>query len=256
MNVLKMCIISVLAMLISYNADAEIRRKSAERKCDFNKEVCIANLNILLNSLSAMRAKGVAYAVKDLDSGKIVAQEYISNAKINYLEDYEYIGIETTQFINVILGLNYGIISVNDLNENRLDFKDNSKANDELLFKLKLMPQRSTPLEYLEMYCEFIQNPKFKDILPVLHNKIEKGFLSYMKVKGVDMYGFSDFSTDDEVGTVYMFIGHFEKNNKRYAIVSVVDSPEKAIKFEKSKKSIKNSNYMTSALIEAIAKNK
>ena len=193
MNVLKMCIISVLAMLISYNADAEIRRKSAERKCDFNKEVCIANLNILLNSLSAMRAKGVAYAVKDLDSGKILAQEYISNAKINYLEDYEYIGLETTQFINVILGLNYGIISVNDLNENRLDFKDNSKANGELLFKLKLMPQRSTPLEYLEMYCEFIQNPKFKDILPVLHNKIEKGFLSYMKVKGMDMYGFFRF---------------------------------------------------------------
>ncbi len=252
MNVLKMCIISVLAMLISYNADAEIRRKSAERKCDFNKEVCIANLNILLNSLSAMRAKGVAYAVKDLDSGKIVAQEYISRAKINYLENYEYIGFETTQFINVILGLNYGIISVNDLNENRLDFKDNSKANDELLFKLKLMPQRSTPLEYLEMYCEFIQNPKFKDILPVLHNKIEKGFLSYMKVKGVDMYGFADFSTDDEVGTVYIFLGHFEKNNKKYAIVSVVDSPDKDII---SKKAKKDSNNMASALIEAIAKN-
>lgn len=252
MNVLKMCIISVLAMLISYNADAEIRRKLVERKCDFNREVCIANLNILLNSFLAMQAKGVAYAVKDLDSGKIVAQEYMSNAKINYLENYEYIGLETTQFINVILGLNYGIISVNDLNENRLDFKDNSKANDELLFKLKLMPQRSTPLEYLEMYSEFIQNPKLKDILPVLHNKIEKGFLSYMKVKGVDMYGFSDFSTDDEVGTVYIFLGHFEKNNKRYAIVSVVDSPDKNLK---SKKSKKDSNSMESALIEAIAKN-
>lgn len=250
MNVLKMCIISVLAMLIGYNADAEIRRKSTERMCDFNKEVCIANLNILLNSLSAMQAKGVAYAVKDLDSGKIVAQEYMSKAKINYLENYEYIGLETTQFINVILGLNYGIISVNDLNENRLDFKDNSKANDELLFKLKLMPQRSTPLEYLKMYSEFIQNPKFKDILPVLHNKIEKGFLSYMKVKGVDMYGFSDFSRDDEVGLVYMFIGHFEKNNKRYAIVSVVDSPDENLK------SKKDSNSMASALIEAIAKNK
>lgn len=249
MNVLKMCIISVLAMLISYNADAEIRRKLVERKCDFNREVCIANLNILLNSFLAMQAKGVAYAVKDLDSGKIVAQEYMSNAKINYLENYEYIGLETTQFINVILGLNYGIISVNDLNENRLDFKDNSKANDELLFKLKLMPQRSTPLEYLEMYGEFIQNPKLKDILPVLHNKIEKGFLSYMKVKGVDMYGFSDFSTDDEVGTVYIFLGHFEKNNKRYAIVSVVDSPDENLK------SKKDSNSMASALIEAIAKN-
>ncbi len=88
--------------------------------------------------------------------------------------------------------------------------------------------------------------------MPVLHNKIEKGNLSYMKVKGVDMYDFSDFSTDDEVGTVYMFIGHFEKNNKRYAIVSVVDSPDKDII---SKKSKKDSNSMASALIEAIAKN-
>lgn len=85
--------------------------------------------------------------------------------------------------------------------------------------------------------------------MPVLHNKIEKGNLSYMKVKGVDMYVFSDFSTDDEVGTVYMFIGHFEKNNKRYAIVSVVDSPDKDII------SKKDSNSMASALIEAIAKN-
>ena len=65
-------------------------------------------------------------------------------------------------------------------------------------------------------------------------------------------YDFSDFSTDDEVGTVYMFIGHFEKNNKRYAIVSVVDSPDKDII---SKKSKKDSNSMASALIEAIAKN-
>ena len=73
-----------------------------------------------------------------------------------------------------------------------------------------------------------------------------------MKVKGVDMYGFSDFSTDDEVGTVYIFLGHFEKNNKRYAIVSVVDSPDKNLK---SKKSKKDSNNMASALIEAIAKN-
>lgn len=70
-----------------------------------------------------------------------------------------------------------------------------------------------------------------------------------MKVKGVDMYVFSDFSTDDEVGTVYMFIGHFEKNNKRYAIVSVVDSPDKDII------SKKDSNSMASASIEAIVKN-
>lgn len=164
--------------------------KSVASHCNTTLSVCESNYNILAQEIDRFKAKGGAFILVNLQNNEVLNSTSISSlGDFDYNRDYAY------------------------------------KANN--LMKLLNKKQPETTAQFIQDYGHFIKHAD-KNKLKKLRENVTKGTARQTNIKGIKVYGLTatDYKTDNSKEVITTFMGHFIYNNKKYAIITMLDSPK------------------------------
>ncbi len=163
---------------------------SVANHCNTAISVCESNYNILVQEIDRFKAKGGAFVLINLQNNEVLNSTSISSlGDFDYNRDYAY------------------------------------KANN--LMKLFNKQQPETTAQFIQDYGHFIKHAD-KNKLKKLRENVTKGTARQTNIKGIKVYGLTatDYKTDNSKEVITTFMGHFIYNNKKYAIITMLDSPK------------------------------
>lgn len=160
-----------------------------EYQCLANKNICKNSVIELQNAVKNFHAEGGCFIVMNMNNHQILMASSVNN---NYQTGYKY-------WSNNIL-------------------------------KILNKKEKQTPMTFLTNYVEFVKNSDTQT-LSILKNNILKGSAKNANIDGANVYGLT--ATDakqahsdcDEVNTT--FLGNFTHDGQAYAILVLLDSPQK-----------------------------
>ena len=164
--------------------------KSVASHCNTTLSICESNYNILAQEIDRFKAKGGAFILANLQNNEVLSSASISSLdKFDYNSDYVY------------------------------------KANN--LMKLLNTQQPETTAQFIQDYSHFIKQADQNE-LKKLRDNVTKGTARQTNIKGIKVYGLTatDYKPDNSGEVTTTFIGHFVYNNKKYAIITILDSPK------------------------------
>lgn len=164
--------------------------KSIANYCNTTLSVCENNYNILVKEIERFNAKGGAFILVNLQNNEVLSSTSISSLdKFDYNRDYFY------------------------------------KPNN--LLKLLNKQRPETTAQFIQDYSHFIKQANQEE-LKRLRNNVTKGTARQTNIKDINVYGLTatDYKPDNSGEVTTTFIGHFVYNNKKYAIITILDSPK------------------------------
>lgn len=163
---------------------------SVANHCNTAISVCESNYNILAQEIDRFKAKGGAFILVNLQNNKVLNSASISSLdKFDYNHDYAY------------------------------------KANN--LMKLFNKQQPETTAQFIQDYGHFIKQADQNE-LKKLRDNVTRGTARQTNIKGIKVYGLTatDYKPNNSKKVITTFMGHFIYNNKKYAIITMLDSPK------------------------------
>lgn len=163
---------------------------SVGNHCSTAISVCESNYNILAQEIDRFKAKGGAFILVNLQNNEVLNSASISSLdKFDYNRDYVY------------------------------------KANN--LMKLFNKQQPETTAQFIQDYGHFIKQADQNE-LKKLRDNVTRGTARQTNIKGIKVYGLTatDYKPNNSKKVITTFMGHFIYNNKKYAIITMLDSPK------------------------------
>ena len=196
--------------------------------CHDNSKVCEYNQSVLSEEIKEFQAKGGAYYVIDMTT-----QEVISGANINIQTKENYHPNNIMKLFDYTSGMRNKEITIKDVefntsHPNGLDkISQNTKEEYYILLGLK---GNITPINLLKSYAVLINSRESKDLIPLLRKNVKEGPAKRADAEGMNVHGLT--STEYKANgkdVITTFVGHFSKNGKDYALITILDEP-KALK--------------------------
>lgn len=163
---------------------------SVANHCNTTLSVCESNYNILVQEIDRFKAKGGAFVLINLQNNEVLNSTSISSlGDFDYNRDYAY------------------------------------KANN--LMKLFNKQQPETTAQFIQDYGHFIKQADQNE-LKKLRDNVTRGTARQTNIKGIKVYGLTatDYKPNNSKKVITTFMGHFIYNNKKYAIITMLDSPK------------------------------
>lgn len=194
-----------------------------------------ANVDILKDTLIKFRAKGGAYIIMNTTKDKVIDQHFIQMP-----EDFSIWSYNVLRLFNYAVGMNKGIIKEDEKivfnNNERTLFDRIPKLEKESYLTPYVISDYSYPLRLLQAYVRLFKNKdKYltKSELAVLQKAVSEnvktGVARAANIDGFNVSGLtSTTESKEDSNEVYtLFIGQFQIKRQNYAIITILDEPQK-----------------------------
>ena len=164
--------------------------KSFAETCNTASSICQRNYGALAEEIEKFNAAGGAFILVNLENNEV-----LNSASISILENFDY----------------------------NQDFSYTPNNVMKLLKKERL----STPQQFVQDYTAFIKSAT-KEELKKLRGNVTNGTAKRINIENVKVYGLTatDYKLDNPDEVITTFLGHFNYQNKKYALITFLDAPK------------------------------